>query len=364
MFLACGAWGQPRLGLADEKLLGSGLEFLTAVKEGLRERPGERVVVIGGGNVAVDVALTAKRLGAADVTMVCLECAEEMPALSWEVEQARAEGVKVYPSWGPARILAEDGRLTGLELVRCTCVFDEACAFNPAFDQAVRETPGRGPGVPGHRAARLPRLSLTRSDALRAGQRLYSRRHGHPGHGAPGRLCRRRRGQRARPRSSPPWRPAGGGGEAIGADLRPVAAAEPAPAAAPLQDLQQPPSWSPRPARQVPESPWRCGTSRPEDASACPLQQVEREAIVASTAAAWPSLPSDLAPALVALGAGIKTTRRVLAPEDFFAGSHPRVHGIGGGRVGGGDPASPLPASGTCSPTRSSASATPSTSPS
>ncbi|HEY5530141.1 MAG TPA: FAD-dependent oxidoreductase, partial [Thermoleophilia bacterium] len=140
VFVAPGAWGQAKLGLEHEDLLAPGLPFLRDVKEGLREKPGDKVVVIGGGNVAVDVALSAKRLGATEVTMVCLECEDEMPALSWEVEQARAGGVTVYPSWGPAHILTSGGRLTGLELVHCSCVFDAQGSFNPTFDQGTRNT--------------------------------------------------------------------------------------------------------------------------------------------------------------------------------------------------------------------------------
>ncbi len=85
--------------------------------------------------MAVDVALTAKRCGAKDVTMVCLEKREEMPAHSWEVEGALAEGVKVMPSWGPHKILSDNGRIKGMEIVHCTSVFDDQCVFNPKFDE-------------------------------------------------------------------------------------------------------------------------------------------------------------------------------------------------------------------------------------
>ena len=101
---------------------------------------GEKVLVVGGGNVAVDVAITALRLGAKDVTVVCLECWEEMPALEHEVEQAKEEGVNFLPSWGPARILTSDGRVQGLELRRCTSVFDGECRFSPTFDDSMRMT--------------------------------------------------------------------------------------------------------------------------------------------------------------------------------------------------------------------------------
>jgi hypothetical protein len=82
----------------------------------------------------VDAAITARRLGAKDVTMVCLECSEEMPALPWEIEQALEEGVKLMPSWGPQRVLESNGKAAGLELVRCTSVFDENRCFAPTFD--------------------------------------------------------------------------------------------------------------------------------------------------------------------------------------------------------------------------------------
>jgi len=91
------------LGIKDEGLLICGLDGLTEVNSGLSKAPGKKVLVIGGGNVAVDVAITAKRLGAADVTMACLECREEMPAISSEIEQALDEGIHLMPSWGPIK---------------------------------------------------------------------------------------------------------------------------------------------------------------------------------------------------------------------------------------------------------------------
>jgi NADPH-dependent glutamate synthase beta subunit-like oxidoreductase/CO/xanthine dehydrogenase FAD-binding subunit len=140
LFLAPGAWRQPSIGLQGEELTKSGLEFLTNVSMGVREVPGRRVIVIGGGSVATDVGITALRLGAEEVTLVCLECREEMPAFEEEIEQAVAEGVKLLPSWGPARVLEAGGKVTGLEIVRCTSVFDENDRFAPTFDVCVRET--------------------------------------------------------------------------------------------------------------------------------------------------------------------------------------------------------------------------------
>jgi len=82
----------------------------------------------------VDAALTAKRCGAKDVTVVCLEKQQDMPAHSWEMEGALAEGVKLIPSRGPRRILTEKGRITGVEIARCTSVFDDLGVFDPKFD--------------------------------------------------------------------------------------------------------------------------------------------------------------------------------------------------------------------------------------
>jgi len=140
VFLASGAWGVPSIGLDGEGLARSGLEFLTNVKKGIKEVPGNKVVVIGGGNVAVDVAITAKRLGAEEVTLVCLECREEMPALEWEIEQAIEEGIKVMPSWGPFKVIETEGQVAGIDLVQCTSVFDQNGCFDPTLDTAVKET--------------------------------------------------------------------------------------------------------------------------------------------------------------------------------------------------------------------------------
>jgi formate dehydrogenase beta subunit len=119
-----------------------GVDFLSKVAEGEEMALKERVIVIGGGNVAVDVALTAKRCGAKDVTMICLERWEEMQAHSWEVAGALAEGVKVMPSWGPHRILTDMGRIKGMEIVHCTSVFDDQRVFNPQFDETKKSIQG------------------------------------------------------------------------------------------------------------------------------------------------------------------------------------------------------------------------------
>ena len=110
-----------------------GLEFLRRVAEGHKVELKERVVVIGGGNVAVDAARAALRCGAADVKMACLECLEEMPAGPEEIAGAKAEGIQILPSVGPDKIIREDGKVAGLDLVACTGVFDDQGNFCPEF---------------------------------------------------------------------------------------------------------------------------------------------------------------------------------------------------------------------------------------
>lgn len=114
-----------------------GVDFLSRVSGGEDIALKDRVLVVGGGNVAVDVGLTALRTGAKEVTLACLESREEMPANPWEIEMAREEGIRLMPSWGPKRILQEEGRVTGIELVQCASVFDEQGNFCPAFGDAT-----------------------------------------------------------------------------------------------------------------------------------------------------------------------------------------------------------------------------------
>ncbi|OPX17653.1 4Fe-4S ferredoxin [candidate division WOR-3 bacterium 4484_100] len=112
-----------------------GLDFLKAVNLGQKVSIGKKVVIIGGGNVAVDVARCALRLGAEKVDLFCLESKSEMPAHIWEIEEAIEEGIRMHPSWGPIQILGDGGEVKAIEFKRCTSVFDEEGRFNPSFDE-------------------------------------------------------------------------------------------------------------------------------------------------------------------------------------------------------------------------------------
>jgi len=112
-----------------------GLDFLREVKLKRKVRVKDRVVVVGGGNGAIDAALTALRLGAKDVRIVCLECREEMPAHEEAINTAMDEGIGLSVSWGPKRVVGDSRRVEGIELVRCLSVFDDAGKFNPRLEE-------------------------------------------------------------------------------------------------------------------------------------------------------------------------------------------------------------------------------------
>jgi formate dehydrogenase (NADP+) beta subunit len=148
------------------------IEFLINMNRGFEVAVGERVVVIGGGDVAMDaartalraseyaaasisdryeeaeersamtealdVARTAVRAGARDITVISLESREEMPAHDFEIEEAEREGIGFVHRRGPARILTDGARVTGLETIGVTSVFDEQGRFSPTFDQEDR----------------------------------------------------------------------------------------------------------------------------------------------------------------------------------------------------------------------------------
>jgi NADPH-dependent glutamate synthase beta subunit-like oxidoreductase/NAD-dependent dihydropyrimidine dehydrogenase PreA subunit len=141
VFMAVGNAEAKRIELpgADGPGVYWGLDLLKEVKAGARPSIGKSVIVIGGGNVAVDAALTAARLAAAKIRMVCLESRDEMPAHPPELEQALAEGVEVFNSWGPSKVLRDGDAVKGVEFVRCTRVFDDAGSFNPSFDESETE---------------------------------------------------------------------------------------------------------------------------------------------------------------------------------------------------------------------------------
>jgi coenzyme F420-reducing hydrogenase delta subunit/NAD-dependent dihydropyrimidine dehydrogenase PreA subunit len=112
------------------------IPFLTDVAFGKKPALGKKVLVIGGGNVAMDVARTSRRLGVKDVSMVCLESAEEMPAWKWEVDEAVEEGIRINHRWGPKAVKRDGDKVLGLEVKKVKSVFDANGRFSPAYDES------------------------------------------------------------------------------------------------------------------------------------------------------------------------------------------------------------------------------------
>jgi NADH-quinone oxidoreductase subunit F len=138
VFIAAGAMSSKRIGIPGEEdhaegLL-YGLKFLSDIRTKGDIALSGRTVVIGGGNVAMDVARTALRSGSADVQLFCLESRDEMPAWEKDIEEAMEEGVIINPEWSPTRIHHKDGRVRGMTFTRCISVFDRDGKFNPTCD--------------------------------------------------------------------------------------------------------------------------------------------------------------------------------------------------------------------------------------
>lgn len=174
VFLAIGATLGRGLDIEGHEADGvlKAIEFLININQGFEVEVGERVVVIGGGDVAMDaarsalraaayeearradeyedadarssmtealdVARTAARSGAQNVTVVSLESAEEMPASPFELEEAQHEAIRFVHRRGPARVLHENGKVTGLETIEVLSVFNDEGRFAPEFNDADR----------------------------------------------------------------------------------------------------------------------------------------------------------------------------------------------------------------------------------
>ncbi|HAS74074.1 MAG TPA: pyridine nucleotide-disulfide oxidoreductase [Clostridiales bacterium UBA8960] len=137
-YVAIGASTGRALGIEGEESKGvmTGVDFLRKTNLGEETGVQGKVVVIGGGNVAIDVARSAIRLsGVEKADLYCLESRESMPAHAEEVAEALSEDVGVNNSWGPTRIISESGKVIGIEFKRCMRTFDDFGRFNPVFDE-------------------------------------------------------------------------------------------------------------------------------------------------------------------------------------------------------------------------------------
>ena len=305
--VACGAWESPRTGVEGEEATVSGLDYLRHAALEPAWREAGDVLVVGGGNVAVDAAMTALARGAPSVTLVCLEARDEMPAFEWEVAEALEAGVRLRDGWGPRAVRLESGAVTGVELVRCTGVLDERGAFCPTLDETVRDVVPAGKVIMAV-GQRVDRSLLAGLEAGPAGG----------GRSTPTLVC----GDAAT-------------GPATIVEAIASGRAAAASIAGPLSAGSGEEGSRPRRYGLLPaddESPGRTarvltGAAQPGlrarqsgDPATC-RSEVRDEAMRCLDCSCMAVSPSDLAPALVALGARVETTSRTLDVAQLFAAS-------------------------------------------
>ena len=136
-YVAVGCQGGRKTGVAGEDAKGvmTGVELLHITTDDESYKLTGDTVVIGGGNVAIDVSRTAIRCCSPKVSQVSLETRDIMPALPEEIETAESEGINIIGGWGPKEILTEDGKVTGIVFKKCTSVKDADGRFNPQYDE-------------------------------------------------------------------------------------------------------------------------------------------------------------------------------------------------------------------------------------
>ncbi len=136
-YLAIGCQGGRKVGVAGEDAEGvmTGVDFLHITTDDENYKLTGDTVVIGGGNVAIDVSRSAVRCESANVYQVSLETRDIMPALPEEIELAESEGIKFHGGWGPKEILTENGKVTGIVFKKCTQVKNAEGRFDPQYDE-------------------------------------------------------------------------------------------------------------------------------------------------------------------------------------------------------------------------------------
>lgn len=326
VFIGTGAWKQPILGIHGEELTHFGLNFLVEVNTYLKKvaQFGENVLVCGGGNVAMDVALTAVRLGAKKVTLCCLEQEHEMPAAREEIERAKEEGVTIINGRGLSAILEENGKVKGLETKKCVSVFNEQHRFSPVYDEDDKSVIEADTII----LATGQRVDL---DFLgdKFGAQLKSERGLLEADGETFKT--------AMPHVYGAGDAVTGPNIAIRAIAGGVAAAKSITA-----ELGYPIEKAKAPARELhfdavgvenrvshkaKELPVRQRALDVEDSETLSLEEAQAEARRCMDCGCYAVSPSDTAPVLIALGAEIVTTKRTLSAAEFFCTS-PKVKDV------------------------------------
>ncbi len=315
VFLATGAWSEVSTNLDGEDKAVSAMQFLQDVALGKKVKTGDKVVVIGGGNAAIDAARTALRLGAASVTIAYRRTRAEMPALADEVEAAEQEGIKFLFLAGPHRIEGA-GRV-------------ERFYYLP-MSLGDPDESGRRRPVPSGAA---PVAVDADSVILAVGQQT-DLSYLEPELGIGSRVIS---ADPETQQTSVPGLFAGGDAvtgpatviEAAAAGRRAAVAIDQFVGRTGAQEAAQsagcglssfdPSCLKPSKRAEVPELPAQERNIDREDALGLSSEQVKAEVKRCFNCGCVASCPSDTAPALVALGAKVKTTKRVIAAEEFFA---------------------------------------------
>jgi CO/xanthine dehydrogenase FAD-binding subunit len=317
VFLACGAWKERPSGIAGEQLMISGTEFLRNSNLGTREVPGKKVAVIGGGNVAIDVARTLLRLGAEPVVMY-RRSREEMPAVKEEVEKAEQEGIDIQFLTLPVEVTRQDKIL----LLRCTRMElgppDESgrprpvpkagSEFTAEFDAAITAI-GEEAGtsiVPGEFLDKTGRLKLDESGHY-LGKNLFAGGDFVTGPSTVAEAVAA--GRRAADSID---RYLGGRGTQYGGQDGKATA---------FPEKFNSSYFRKTDRVQTPELPVaeRIRSIDIEDTGSLGMSGVEEEANRCFNCGCVAVNSSDMAPALIALSAKIRTSRRVIEAGDFFA---------------------------------------------
>ncbi|MCL2146504.1 MAG: FAD-dependent oxidoreductase [Synergistaceae bacterium] len=316
IFYDIGAWKRTVIGLEGEELTIFGLDFLIEVKNWMEGKLGTDVLVVGGGNVAMDVAVTAKRLGAANVTLVCVESEQEMPAGREEVERCREADVKIINSYGVKKVLKDGEKINGMELVKCTSVFDEAGRYAPVYDQSsctqVKASSilmAVGQRVDLSFLDEKYQLQLTESGLIAVDKTFMTSKKGVYAGGD----------VTSGPATVIEAIAAGhGAAAAINRDLGVVIQFESEDVVYPCFMTFDPDSVLSKESVKLPGRPFEQRTLEDEDYSGLTWEQTKQEASRCYNCCCLAVNPSDISPVLLALDAVIKTNMRDISAADFF----------------------------------------------
>jgi NADPH-dependent glutamate synthase beta subunit-like oxidoreductase len=315
VFLASGAWKERSLGIKGEKIALSGLELLNRVNAGAREIPGRKVAVIGGGNVAMDVARTLLRLGAEPV-VIYRRSQAEMSAFRGEVEKAKEEGIEFEFLTLPTEVSEANGKIT-LKCVRMRLGSPDASGrpqpipikgsdFTATFDaiiKAVGEQPDISPLPPGFRRKTLkasPSAHLLGKNLFAGGDFITG--------------------------PSTVVEAVASGREAANLIERSFKGGQPSAQAGGTEPTFRSASLEAAPRVRIPEFPVseRVKSIEVEDVQGISLSEIETEASRCFNCGCLAVNPSDIGIVLTALDANIVTTKRTLDAQSFFTASATR----------------------------------------